>query len=303
MCVVKTGAEHEFLACLEALKSDSQGWVAAYFSVFELKFDLHTAATVTQARSADAGMGEHDALVSGLEQAASALTKRHIFQFTDGDVIFLGYAGTNKNFDSLKDTLEKISEGSDIRYASIDLLQNEFYTYQKRANEKMLSARMYEAYEKMADVSRVSSIVARRRLREEPLVLMIEDDRFSGSYAANILLKNYDLILCKTGEEGISNYIEHAPDIVFIDIHLPGINGHQTLEAIKSVDPEAFAIMLSADTVKENVMQASKGGAKNFLKKPFSKERLVQAVQASPYIRGEEGVCGKIIIRNPYIKA
>jgi DNA-binding response OmpR family regulator len=116
--------------------------------------------------------------------------------------------------------------------------------------------------------------------------MIVEDDRFTASYAANILSKEYELSVCRTGEEGIIAYIEHAPDIVFLDIHLPGLNGHDTLRAIKAADPKAFVVMLSVDTAKTSIVESTQSGAHSFLKKPFSKERLLNTVKASPYVRG-----------------
>jgi DNA-binding NtrC family response regulator len=141
------------------------------------------------------------------------------------------------------------------------------------------------AYQAMTDEAKVSSISLRRDRRKETLVLIVEDDRFTAAYAANILNKDYEIIHAKTGEEAIIAYIEHTPDIVFQDIHLPGLNGHETLNAIKKVDPVAYVVMLSVDTVKTNIVEASKGGASGFLKKPFTKERMIAMVKTSPFYK------------------
>ena len=85
----------------------------------------------------------------------------------------------------------------------------------------------------MADSNKVASIDIRRDRHEDPVVMMVEDDRFTATYAANIISKDFDLILAKSGEEAIALYIEHCPDIVFLDIHLPGLSGLDTLVAIK----------------------------------------------------------------------
>jgi DNA-binding NtrC family response regulator len=59
------------------------------------------------------------------------------------------------------------------------------------------------------------------------------------------------------------------------DIHLPGLDGHETLNAIRKADPAAYVVMLSVDAVKTNIVEASKGGASGFLKKPFTKDRMI----------------------------
>ena len=83
----------------------------------------------------------------------------------------------------------------------------------------------------------------------------------------------------------ITMYIEHAPDIVLLDIHLPGMDGHSTLKLLRRLDPEGFMVMLSVDASSDNVLGATEAGAQTFLKKPFSKDRLVSVIRKSPHIR------------------
>ncbi len=296
MTIIKTSAEHHFLALIDDLKNNSEGWIIGSFS-------FPKAHTQEDLQGDYAAIADHmaqdyarsEAFAEKLLPLVSAVENGNVYLFTDSDVIFLGHVAEESQRGLLEKSFGELAQNEGAEYAGCGRLKNEIYAYQKLADQKMLSAKLAEAYEKIGDKSRVSSIVARRNRREYPLVLVIEDDRFTGSYAANILSKDYDMLLCKTGEEGIASYIEHAPDVVFIDIHLPGINGHHTLQAIRAVDPQAFAVMLSVDTVKENILGATRGGARNFLKKPFSKERLLNAVQTSPHIRGIEVVSAETV--------
>jgi CheY-like chemotaxis protein len=178
-----------------------------------------------------------------------------------------------------------MGQSLDHHYSDFAILEHEFYNYQKLADQKFLSARRMMAYRDMADKLKVASISVRRERRDHPMVQVIEDDRFTAAYAGNILNRDYDLVLSRNGEDGIIHYIESAPDIVLIDIHLPGLSGHEVLESIRAIDPQVFAVMLSVDTMKNNIVQAAEGGAHNFLKKPFSKERLLNIVKTSPYIQ------------------
>jgi CheY-like chemotaxis protein len=175
-----------------------------------------------------------------------------------------------------KEAVEKIG----AKFCEMNNLAKDIYSYQKLTDERFLSSRLMAAYEAMADTNRTKSIPLRRQRREDAVILIVEDDRFTASYASNLLNKDYDVVHAKTGEV----YIEHAPDIVFLDIHLPGLDGHDTLRALRKIDPESFIIMLSVDTMKQNIVDATKGGASGFLKKPFSKERLLATVQKSPFI-------------------
>ena len=139
----------------------------------------------------------------------------------------------------------------------------------------------------MGDEAKTSSIPIRRTRRKDTLVQIVEDDRFVAAFAAHILNKDYEIIHSKTGEAAIADYIEHAPDIVFLDIHLPGLSGHDALQAIKKIDPDAYVVMVSGDAVKNNIVEASKGGAAGFLKKPFTQDRMIAMVKSSPFYKPE----------------
>jgi DNA-binding response OmpR family regulator len=62
------------------------------------------------------------------------------------------------------------------------------------------------------------------------------------------------------------------------------------LQAIKSADADAFVVMLSVDTAKSSILSASEKGATSYLKKPFSRERVLNTLRLSPFIRDSKGV-------------
>jgi two-component system chemotaxis response regulator CheY len=62
------------------------------------------------------------------------------------------------------------------------------------------------------------------------------------------------------------------------------LNGIETLQALRAIDPEAYIVMVSVDTVKANIVKATGLGASGFLRKPFSRDRLIATVEKSPYI-------------------
>ncbi|MCK6417606.1 MAG: response regulator [Alphaproteobacteria bacterium] len=207
------------------------------------------------------------------------------YLFEDNDVLILAKPETPEQQADLIKAYNHMHADLPADYAAKGNVAGDFYNYQKLADTKMLAAQRFESYRAMCDMNKIESITIRRERRDQPLILIIEDDRFTSAYANSILSREYDLVSARSGEEGIVAYIENAPDIVFLDIHLPGLTGHETLEAIRAVDPKAYVVMLSVDTAKTNIVQATLTGARNFLKKPFSKERLLHTVRTSPYIR------------------
>lgn len=286
MSTITESAEHHFLTMLENIKRNPRGWVALYFS-FSKRLD-HAALMAKPEMIMDtisASRKEAKAFLDELSRRASGLSEKYAYMFADHDIVMLAHNKNDKDAKLSQQLFAAMSGGLRADFCDYGILENEIYNYQKLADHKLLTCKRYEGYEAMADTARVKSIALRRSRRDHPLVMVVEDDRFTASYAANILNRDFDLILCRSGEEAVAAYAEHAPDIVLLDIHLPGLNGHETLQCIRAMDAEACVWMLSVDTARDNVEQASETGANGFLKKPFSKERLLNTVKASRYVR------------------
>jgi CheY-like chemotaxis protein len=283
---LKNNAEHHFLTRLEALKAAPEGWVIMHFALSRsFDHDDLIAQPALIPEKLDSARVASLSLYKELKGLAQASDSAIVYHFEDNDVLMLGRAGTAAEETRMKVIFEKMS--GRLRQDICDYCEMEraLYVYQQFADHKFLTVKRMDAYQAMAQGPRVQSIPIRRRRRDDPLVLIVEDDRFTASYATNLLGKQYELVHAKTGEDAIIAHIDNAPDIVFMDIHLPGLNGHQTLGAIKAVDPEAYAIMLSVDTEQTNVVSAHSNGANGFLKKPFSKDRLLATVEKSPFVR------------------
>lgn len=287
MEAVSRSAEHHFLMGLQKIKAAPQGWAVMIFSLSA----RYTHADILKNASAmNKFIASHRAQVESdfefLKEAAAGMHKGTLYLFEDNDILVITPYASEANKEQANALYERMSARLENTFCDFGMLEQEIYTYQKLCDQKLLTARRMAAYREMADRHKTSSIGLRRQKRDYPLVQVIEDDRFTASYTSGILHREYDMVLSRNGEDAILQYIETAPDIVFIDIHLPGLNGHQVLQALKIIDPKIYAVMLSVDTVKENIVKSAEGGANNFLKKPFSRERLLSIVKASPYIQG-----------------
>lgn len=285
MLIVRDSAEHHFMTTLQSLKDSPKGWVVAYFGLSRIvsHADLMEKPSDISRRLENArGAAERffeDIIRNGRFSESVA------YLFPDNDVLLLVRPNTFDEKEGIQILYRTMAAKAEKGFCDFGDLDSELYNYQKFADRKFLMAERMKAYNQMGDTNKISSIGLRRHRRDYPLVMVVEDDRFTSSYAAHILNKNYEIILSRTGEQGISDYIEHAPDIVFLDIHLPGLSGHETLQSIKAIDPRAFIVMLSVDAVKKNIVQASENGAYSFLRKPFSKEKMIEMVKRSPFIQ------------------
>jgi len=85
--------------------------------------------------------------------------------------------------------------------------------------------------------------------------------------------------MVESGEEALGIYRQDAPDVVLMDITMPGKDGLETLIEICRLDPSARVIMLTALGQTAAANQAMRDGAKDFLVKPVSPETLYAALQ------------------------
>ncbi len=120
--------------------------------------------------------------------------------------------------------------------------------------------------------------LTQRTQREGLQILVVEDDAFSRRIVRNALRNVGEILEAADLQQATEHYLLRAPDIVFLDINLPDGDGIAFLEQIVGWDSEAFVVMLSGNSFKEHIMQSMQKGAKGFVAKPFSKEKLLDYI-------------------------
>lgn len=121
-------------------------------------------------------------------------------------------------------------------------------------------------------------------------ILVIEDDRtiVQGLEAA---LKFHDFLVCSAGDgpAGLKMLKEENPDLVILDIMLPGLNGFETCRYIRENTQQIPIIILSAKSEESDKLLGFELGADDYVTKPFSARELVARVKANlKRSRGEE---------------
>jgi two-component system chemotaxis response regulator CheY len=114
-----------------------------------------------------------------------------------------------------------------------------------------------------------------------PRVLIVDDATVMRTVLRTILTKNgYEVCgEASDGDEAIRTYSELKPDVVTMDIIMPKLTGIEALKAIVATDPAAKVVMCTADNTREMVINSFKAGAKDYVIKPFSVERLLEAIK------------------------
>lgn len=111
-------------------------------------------------------------------------------------------------------------------------------------------------------------------------LLITDDSGFMRELMSDMLSDTgHHIETAETGEEMLAKYEEIAPDVVFLDVVLPGMNGLNALRQLKEKHPEAKVVVCSAVGSQEGVRkQAIEAGAIKVISKPFSVRDIKEAI-------------------------
>ena len=112
-------------------------------------------------------------------------------------------------------------------------------------------------------------------------IMLVDDAAFMRMMIKNTLTQQgyTDIVEAQDGAEAVTKFDEENPDLVFMDITMPNMDGLEALKAIKGGDPNATVVMCSAMGQEAMVIDAIKSGAKDFIVKPFKPDRILKAVK------------------------
>jgi two-component system chemotaxis response regulator CheY len=130
-----------------------------------------------------------------------------------------------------------------------------------------------------------SHLLTARQQRENNVVMVVDDDSFIRSLISKTLVSKAHVLEIDDSMDIVEAYLEHLPDVMFLDIHMPKVSGIEMLEEILNFDDSAYVVIISADSNRDNVLDAKKLGAKGFLAKPFTKEKLESCYNKCSTIR------------------
>lgn len=114
----------------------------------------------------------------------------------------------------------------------------------------------------------------------EFVVLIVDDEEGIRESLSGIFEdEGYNILTSSSGEEALVILKEQNPDLILLDVWLPGIDGVQTLKDMKDLKPDLPVIMISGHGNIELAVKATKMGAYDFLEKPLSLERVLLAAK------------------------
>jgi two-component system, NtrC family, nitrogen regulation response regulator NtrX len=110
-------------------------------------------------------------------------------------------------------------------------------------------------------------------------ILVVDDEAsIRQSLGAILADEGYEILTAESGEEAIKIIDEEQPNLILLDIWLPGMDGIETLKIIKTEYPQMRVIIMSGHGTIETAVKATKLGAFDFIEKPLSLEKVILLV-------------------------
>jgi two-component system, NtrC family, nitrogen regulation response regulator NtrX len=111
-------------------------------------------------------------------------------------------------------------------------------------------------------------------------ILVVDDEKSIRESLHGILAdEGFRPIFARDGEEGVAMVREENPDLVLLDIWMPGMDGLEALRRIREISPDKMVIMMSGHGTIETAVKATKLGAYDFIEKPLSLEKVLLCLQ------------------------
>jgi two-component system, NarL family, response regulator len=127
-----------------------------------------------------------------------------------------------------------------------------------------------------------SRIPAIRTTAPHARILLVDDHSLLRTGVANIINQEPDLEVvaeAANGRDGIEAFLVHRPDVVLMDLRMPGMEGVEAVQQIRAVDPQARVVVLTTYDADEDIARALQAGAKAYILKDIAADALVTCIR------------------------
>lgn len=211
-------------------------------------------------------------------------------QCSDNDVLFISKANNSEQLDEIANEFTReafIEEGCIAECTLYDLFRD-WRSVRELLLAKVEQPEITPIRHITHDFSSAKSLVevfseAKKLRKERPnlRIMVVDDDSVTRRIVTGAFKNEYALVTAANAQEAVSNYLLHAPDIVFLDIGLPDASGFEVLYQIMASDADAYVVMFSGNSYLDNITTALSSGAAGFIAKPFKKGKMRQYINDS----------------------
>ncbi len=212
----------------------------------------------------------------------------HVYLLADNDIVVLVREIDAQLLPGLEQVLIKAFskiEGDtlitryDLATQSNDLLsivhaKQEKLRIQRAEKEQLAKLAQQEALK----FSIPAAELALRPCRQRKIILIVEDDPSTSMLLAGLIDPAFTIVMAQSAAEAVAQYRAHIPDLVFLDIGLPDVDGLTVLQHLKAADPQGCVVMLTANGYRDNLDKARAAGVSGFVAKPFTRSKIQQVM-------------------------
>jgi len=128
--------------------------------------------------------------------------------------------------------------------------------------------------------------------------LVVDDEPLARERLTSLLSAEPDIEVvgqCRDGEEAVTAIVDHSPDLVFLDVQMPAMNGFEVIDA---VGPERMPLVIFVTAYDQHALRAFQVRALDYVLKPFDRERFQEALQRAraQIQRDETGDLGRRLL-------
>ncbi len=229
-----------------------------------------------------------DKFIIFIKPALEDATGAKVF-FAGDTEIYILWSGVQKTvLQQLTNVITKSLLRADIASPAVDMMQ--YYDPKLQGNEIIAMLRSKpkdkpaeDSHKAAAEVLFMPSDVEMQKFRQQQQlqskrtmfkVLIVEDQLFSRQLLYEVLRGTYMVEASPNLKDAWKLFLEHAPDIVFLDIELADGNGHTLAQQIKTLAPSTYVVMVTANHGLNDVQQAKQNHVDGFIAKPFSNQKI-----------------------------
>jgi len=118
-------------------------------------------------------------------------------------------------------------------------------------------------------------------------ILIVDDEESIGDALKQVFeYEGHKVRVARNGPDALAMVEESPPDVSFLDVKMPGVDGLEVLERIRSEDPHALVIMISGHGTIDTAVEATRKGAYDFLEKPLDTDRLLVTLRNALEVKG-----------------
>ncbi|MDH5371647.1 MAG: response regulator transcription factor [Acidimicrobiia bacterium] len=125
-------------------------------------------------------------------------------------------------------------------------------------------------------------------MRTERILVVDDEERLRSTVVSYLRQEGYQVEEAATGEDAVVKALDKRPDLVLLDVRLPGIDGFEVLQQLRR-SSDVYVIMLTARADETDRLIGLEGGADDYVTKPFSPRELVARVRTVLRRKGPAG--------------